>query len=303
MPNNTEIIDLIKDENFKVEDLLNGNIDNGQDMLSQLGLAQFISLPDDQFEALSEGFLIEFERAFYSNEFKLVLSQAMREGNFNTAQAEQVFDEAQEVLKRNDTGISAAKRDFLSRFFAIFLNAVMEAEDIAKRIIKIPTQLSKGARLPEYAKTGDAGMDIYALEDITIAPGETKIIPTGIRMAIPQGYAILIQPRSGLSVQSKLRVANTPGLIDSGYRDEIGVIVENIEPRIKDIEVDWEKSDPGAINVKSIEYGKDYTITQGQRFAQMRLVEAPAAALFRVDDISEVPGFNRNSGFGGTGNF
>ena len=298
-----QLIDLLKDENFKVEDLLNGTIENGEGMLSELGIAQLIALPDEQFDTLSEGFLIEFERAFFSNEFKLLLSQAMREGSFNTAQAEQVFDEAQEVLEKDNTGLSQSKRDFLSRFFAIFLNAVMEAENIAKRIIKIPTQLSNGARLPEYAKEGDAGMDIYALEDVTIAPGETKIIPTGIRMAIPQGYAILIQPRSGLSVKTKLRVANTPGLIDSGYRDEIGVIVENVEPRIKDIEVDWEQSEPGAINVRSIEYGKDYTITEGQRFAQMRLVEAPAAALFKVDDINEIPGINRNSGFGGTGDF
>jgi len=298
-----QLIDLLKDENFKVEDLLNGTIENGEGMLSELGIAQLIALPDEQFDTLSEGFLIEFERAFFSNEFKLLLSQAMREGSFNTAQAEQVFDEAQEVLEKDNTGLSQSKRDFLSRFFAIFLNAVMEAENIAKRIIKIPTQLSNGAKLPEYAKEGDAGMDIYALEDVTIAPGETKIIPTGIRMAIPQGYAILIQPRSGLSVKTKLRVANTPGLIDSGYRDEIGVIVENIEPRIKDIEVDWEQSEPGAINVRSIEYGKDYTITEGQRFAQMRLVEAPAAALFKVDDINEIPGINRNSGFGGTGDF
>ena len=288
---------------FNLEEILTQNPDKQGDILGQLGLAQLLNLPDEQFETLSENFLIELESAFNASEFQLLLAQVMRENAMSSADIERVFDEAQATLHNESLELPKAKADFLSRFFAIFLNAVMSAEDAARKIIKIPVEITRDTQLPQYARIGDAGMDIYATEDVTIAPGETKIVPTGLKMAIPQGYAILIQPRSGLSAKSKLRVANTPGLIDSGYRDEIGVIVENIEPRIVDIDVDYEKSEPGAINVVSILYGKDYTITKGQRIAQMRLVEAPSAALFEVDDINDVIGFNRGGGFGHSGDF
>ena len=149
-----------------------------------------------------------------------------------------------------------------------------------------------------YAHDTDAGVDIYAREEITINPGETKIINTGIKVAIPEGYAILIQPRSGQSVKTKLRIANTPGLIDSGYRDEIGVIIENIEPPFKDI--DYEFDENGEIHIKSILHGESYTISKGQRFAQMRLVQVPKIAFVEVESVGEI-GVNRNGGFGSSG--
>lgn len=87
--------------------------------------------------------------------------------------------------------------------------------------------------MPSYAKTGDGAMDLYATEDVEIAPGESKIIKTGIKCALPLGYAFLIQPRSGLSSRTHMRIPNSPGLIDSGYRGEIGVIIENNDPQLK----------------------------------------------------------------------
>ena len=117
-------------------------------------------------------------------------------------------------------------------------------------------------------------------------------------MAIPEGYAILIQPRSGQSAKTKLRIANTPGLIDSGYRDEIGVIIENIEPPFKDI--DYEFDDKGEIHIKSILHGEAYTIVEGQKFAQMRLVAVPKIAFTQVESVSEI-GEDRQGGFGSTG--
>jgi dUTP pyrophosphatase len=92
--------------------------------------------------------------------------------------------------------------------------------------VRIPVEICKeGARFPEYAHEGDSGLDIYALNDYTIHPQETLIIPTGIKCAIPKGYEIQIRPRSGLSSSTTLRVANSPATIDSGYRKEIGVII------------------------------------------------------------------------------
>ena len=117
-------------------------------------------------------------------------------------------------------------------------------------------------------------------------------------MAIPKGYAILVQPRSGQSVKTRLRIANTPGLIDSGYRDEIGVIVENIDPAIKDIE--YEFDDKGTPIIKSILHGESFTIHKGERFAQMRLVAVPTVALYEVESVGNI-GKNRGGGFGHTG--
>lgn len=82
--------------------------------------------------------------------------------------------------------------------------------------------------LPKYGQEGDAGMDLLAREDVTVGGGETIIMPTGIKIAIPKGYVGLVHPRSGISAKTSLRVANAPGTIDAGYRGEVGVILTNI---------------------------------------------------------------------------
>lgn len=193
-------------------------------------------------------------------------------------------------------GLEDIKKDFFKRLISALANKIREVYRL--KAIDIPCEINEDVKLPTYARMGDAGMDIIALEEYTINPGETIIIPTGIKAAIPEGYAILIQPRSGQSVKTKLRIANTPGLIDSGYRDEIGVIVENIEPPFKDI--DYEFDDKGEIHIKSILHGKPYTIAKGQKFAQMRLVEVPTINFVKVDSVQNI-GENRGGGFGHTG--
>ena len=96
----------------------------------------------------------------------------------------------------------------------------------------------EGVELPDYANFGDAGMDIYLTEDVIIHPGETVLIPTGIKVALPLGYELQVRPKSGRSLKSKLRIANTPGTIDAGYRDEIGIIADNIDPVIRHADMD-----------------------------------------------------------------
>ena len=100
----------------------------------------------------------------------------------------------------------------------------------AKVLINVMEEFACQVRLPKYAKPGDAGFDFYTAnsEDIILQPGETKLIPTGIRMAIPIGFYLAIVPRSGMSLKTKLRVANAPGTVDSGYRGHIQIMVENI---------------------------------------------------------------------------
>ena len=159
-------------------------------------------------------------------------------------------------------------------------------------------RISKDAILPKYAYKDDAGMDIFALEDIEVKPGETKLIPTGIKVAIPIGYELQVRPKSGRALKTKLRVANTPGTIDSGYRDEIGVIIENIEPPIKDITYEFDSH--GRPIITSIEHGRPFIIEKGSKFAQLVLSEVPTASFYKVDDVGKI-GENRGGGFGSTG--
>jgi dUTP pyrophosphatase len=138
-------------------------------------------------------------------------------------------------------------------------------------------------------------MDIYALEDITIAPGETKLIPTGLKVAIPAGYELQVRPKSGRCLKTKLRVANTPGTIDAGYRDEIGVIIDNIEPFIKDAEMDENG------RLYNVLFGQSYTIGKGEKFAQLVLAEVPKAVFYEVEKVDAIENDGRNGGFGSTG--
>lgn len=145
-------------------------------------------------------------------------------------------------------------------------------------------------KLPEYANLGDAGMDIYAAEEVVIFPGETKIIPTGLKVAIPIGYEIQVRPRSGLSAKTPLRVPNSPGTIDAGYRDEVGVILSNTSQ---------ENTGEFLINEKGNKQGV-YKICKGDRIAQFVLKEVPTIRWVTVDDISQ-EGTNRGGGFGSSG--
>jgi dUTP pyrophosphatase len=180
-------------------------------------------------------------------------------------------------------------------------NAINETEGISKRYIRIPYEkCHKDAKTPAYAHETDSGMDVFALEDITLAPGEQKIIPIGIKVALPAGYELQVRPKSGVSAKTKLRVANAPGTIDAGYRDEIGVIIENVEPPIRSIATDFAESPNDFIPVGAIEFGRSYTIGKGQKFAQLVLSEVPKAVLYEVESVGEI-GEDRGGGFGSTG--
>jgi len=92
------------------------------------------------------------------------------------------------------------------------------------------TRLDTGLPLPSYAHDGDAGLDLRAATDVTLAPFERALVPTGIAVAIPEGHAGFVLPRSGLAARSGLSLVNAPGLIDSHYRGEIKVIAINLDP-------------------------------------------------------------------------
>ena len=261
-------------------------------------LTSLFNIDDEKFALISPGILQSFQQSVNNPNDKLGLVQAL---NANGATAEDLVASFNTISDAIDSieEISQIKRDFLKSLLAALTNAVNETEGIAKRFVQIPIELCHpDAKIPQYANTSDSGMDVYALDDYTIAPGETKLIPTGIKLALPPGYEIQVRPKSGRALKTKLRIANTPGTVDAGYRDEIKVIVENIEPPIKDIEYDFD--DNGTLIIKSILHGAAHTIGKGEKFCQLVLMEVPKAALYRVEQVGEI-GENRGGGFGSTG--
>lgn len=144
--------------------------------------------------------------------------------------------------------------------------------------VKIYAELNHEHGLPVYAKPGDSGMDIRANEPITLQPKETKLIPTGIYVGLPEGYEIQVRPRSGMSLKTKLRVANAPGTVDSSYTGEICIIAENTHSAV------------------------EMHIAKGERVAQIVLQEVPIIEWDQVFSREELGETERGAdGFGSTG--
>ena len=133
-------------------------------------------------------------------------------------------------------------------------------------------RLRDDAVLPAQAYAGDAGLDLATCERVELAPGERALVPTGLAVAIPDGHAGFVQPRSGLAARHGITVVNSPGLIDSGYRGEVKVVLLNTDP------------------------AETFVAEAGERIAQLVVLPVPAVELLEVD---ELPGSERGAlGFG-----
>jgi dUTP pyrophosphatase len=137
------------------------------------------------------------------------------------------------------------------------------------------TKLRPEGRLPEAQHPGDAGLDLRAAEGVTVKPGERAMVPTGVAVAIPEGHAGLVLPRSGLASRRGLTLANAPGLIDAGYRGEVICAVVNLDPH------------------EAVE------IAAGDRIAQLVIVGLPTVEPSFVDELP--PSARGEGGFGSTG--
>ena len=137
------------------------------------------------------------------------------------------------------------------------------------------TRLDPDLPLPRYAKGGDAGADIVSRIDITLAPGERALVPTGIAIALPDGYVALVHPRSGLAIKHGVTMVNAPGTVDAGYRGELQIILIN-----------HDKSEP-------------VSFKRGDRIAQLVIQKVERAEFV---EVHELPGSDRGTGgFGSTG--
>lgn len=286
-----------KSKQFSFEEFANtlSNIDPSFGGFDELGA--MLALPEEHFAILAPIFLDELERGLNNVNDKLLMVQSMNLAGLNVEQLREQYEAIyHNIDEQLGEVLSAQKRDFLKRMLGTTYNAISESEGAAKRNILIPFEICRtGAKAPTYAHLTDSGMDVYAVEDITIAPGETVVVPTGIKMAIPAGYEIQVRPKSGRCVKSKLRIANTPGTIDAGYRDEIGIIIDNIEPFIKEAKMD----DTGRLY--DVLFGSSHTIAAGEKFAQLVLCEVPKAILYEVENVGEIANDGRKGGFGSTG--
>jgi dUTP pyrophosphatase len=142
-------------------------------------------------------------------------------------------------------------------------------------MIELPVQrLHADAVLPARAYPGDAGLDLAACERVELAPGERALVGTGLAVAIPEGYAGFVQPRSGLATRHGISIVNTPGLVDSGYRGELRVALLNTDPR------------------------ETFVVEPGMRIAQLVVVPVPQVEPVELD---ELPDSERGvRGFGST---
>jgi dUTP pyrophosphatase len=148
----------------------------------------------------------------------------------------------------------------------------------SERLLHVPyRRLVPEAGVPERAHLGDAGYDLRSVERVDLTPGSRALVRTGISVAIPEGYAGLVLPRSGLAVRHGISLVNTPGLIDSGYRGEIQVPLINHDRE------------------------ETFLIEEGTRIAQLVLVRAAAAFFAEVEFLESATDGRGEGGFGSSG--
>ena len=138
-------------------------------------------------------------------------------------------------------------------------------------------RLDPGLPLPAYAHPGDAGADLHAATDVTLDPGERALVPTGIALALPDGYVGLVHPRSGLAARHGISVVNAPGTIDAGYRGEIKVCLVNTDRR------------------------ESFVVRRGDRIAQLVVQQVETASFVEAEDLPD--SVRGDGGYGSTGGF
>jgi dUTP pyrophosphatase len=138
-------------------------------------------------------------------------------------------------------------------------------------------RLDRGLPLPSYAHPGDAGADLMTTVDVTLAPGQRSLVPTGVALALPEGYVGLVHPRSGLAARHGVSIVNAPGTIDAGYRGEIKVCLVNVDP------------------VEPV------TLHRGDRIAQLVVQRFERAEFVEVDGLETSA--RGDGGYGSTGGF
>ena len=145
---------------------------------------------------------------------------------------------------------------------------------------RVPVQIRRldpGLPLPAYTHPGDAGADLRAAADVTLAPGERALVPTGVAIGLPVGYVGLVHPRSGLAARHGISIVNAPGTVDAGYRGEV------------------------LVNLVNLDAHQPFTVRRGDRIAQLVVQQVATAEFTEVDSLSET--VRGDTGHGASGGF
>lgn len=247
----------------------------GDDKTSMNQMLAVLDLPDDIFD---KGYdkLQEAMGGLISNQKtqKEILDISQGVGKEEIEREIEAIDGIISEIRKID-GLSENKKNFLIIMIEESVKSLKQMiEALRERVYVKVLKTNPDAILPTYAHPTDAGADVYALEDTEIKPGETTIVKTGLKVAIPEGYMIQIYPRSGMSLKTSLRIANAVGIVDSSYRGEIGVLMNNIGTETQ-------------------------KINKGDRIAQMIVMPAPMIAWTEVDSLDVTS--RGEGGFGSSG--
>ena len=235
-------------------------LDSFKDIVSTQGnqdIEQFIQImemPDKDFDKIYPMMRDKLTEVYTNPAYEAeVLAnlqmEIKRNPDFNMEEQATAARDFIKTLKDED--MSDNKKEFLQLVLENAVLKFVEVYDNPREKIKVKIQrINEDAVIPTYAHSSDAGADVNSVEEVTLAGGETKIVKTGFKVAIPKGYEIQIRPRSGISYKTPLRIANCVGTIDSSYRGEVGVIIWN----------------SGA---------EPYTIKKGEKIAQMLIAPTP----------------------------
>lgn len=238
---------------------------------------------EHSLESLKRAFAAELNSTTTKNTIQAQIKW-YKERNYNKLEiADEIENDKAALLEviiecKNETN-SAAKQELYDIFYS-YIESLYDMIFAAYNEESPQIQFEfchPNAKLPTYAHPGDAGADVYAVEDTLLPAGSAgTIIPTGLKPLIPEGWMISVRPRSGMSVKTSIRVSNAPGTIDSSYRSPIGIILDNIG-------------------------FKDYTIHAGDRIAQFVIERSTQATFSKCDSVEEGSAGDRGGGFGSTG--
>ena len=268
---------------------MNLDVMNDKEMESFIqGLTEIINLPD---EAINESNWEQVEQAIRAGinpvEKKAGIEEGVRQMRLQgyTREAARAFiqeldKELQTVIDDfKDLTTNPYKLKIIEAIFTMLGEILNETIDafLGYDTTVYFELVHPNAKIPTYAHDTDAGADVYAPEDVIIAPGARgQKVDTGFKMAMTPDWYMAVCPRSGLSYKTSLRVSNAPGTIDEGYRDEVGILFDNFS-------------------------SQDYVIRKGERMAQLVVAPTYKFKAQLTDDVSQI-GENRGGGFGSTGN-
>lgn len=231
-----------------------------------------LDMPDDMFKSVYPELIKELRKSAKSGELDAVVITGISAEDKQKAREELVT--LQKLLDSPENDLSKEKSVFLDELLQLSIDKLDELP--YRDTVKVQVELvSENAKLPTYAHYMDAGCDVYAAAEATIEPNSTVIVPTGLRLAIPDGWMVSVRPRSGLSAKTGLRVANAPGTIDSNFRGEVGIIVHNTSDTIA-------------------------TIALGDRIAQFVIEKCPRIDFKVVESLDATD--RGEGGFGSSGN-